>query len=105
MNNDLENCRSAVNRFNLVDEVYERLRKMITGGILEPGERLNKNQLCEIFQVSRAPLREAIQKLAAKGLLKKECQKGTYVVKLKDIDINFILICVRIWKAWQLRSL
>lgn len=85
-----ENCSSAVSRFNMVDEVYERLRKMITAGILKPGERLNKNNLCEIFQVSRAPLREAIQKLAAKGLLKKECQKGTYVVKLQSRDIEAI---------------
>ena len=90
INNDTENYSSAVGRFNLVDEVYERLRKMITAGLLEPGERLNKNQLCEMFQVSRAPLREAIQKLAAKGLLKKECQKGTYVVKLEDKDIKVI---------------
>ena len=90
MKYDSENCRSAVSRFNMVDEVYERLRKMITTGILKPGERLNKNQLCEIFQVSRAPLREAIQKLAAKGLLKKECQKGTYVVRLTESDIKAI---------------
>ena len=90
MNNDTDNYSSAVGRFNLVDEVYERLRKMITTGILKPGERLNKNELCEMFQVSRAPLREAVQKLAAKGLLKKECQKGTYVVKLNDKDIKVI---------------
>ncbi len=90
MGYDSENCSTAVSRFNMVDEVYERLRKMITSGILKPGERLNKNQLCEIFQVSGAPLREAIQKLAAKGLLKKECQKGTYVVKLSENDIKVI---------------
>ena len=90
MRYDSENCSTAVSRFNMVDEVYERLRKMITSGILKPGERLNKNQLCEIFQVSRAPLREAIQKLAAKGLLRKECQKGTYVVKLTDSDIKVL---------------
>ena len=90
MRYDSESCSSAVSRFNMVDEVYERLRKMITSGILKPGERLNKNQLCDIFQVSRAPLREAIQKLAAKGLLKKECQKGTYVVKLTGSDIKVL---------------
>lgn len=53
---------------------------MILEGTLKAGERLPaERQLAEQFGVSRPSLREAIQKLAAKGLLSSRQGGGTYV--------------------------
>ncbi|MFN3500616.1 MAG: GntR family transcriptional regulator, partial [Pannonibacter indicus] len=42
------------------DIVHETLRHLIVTLQLEPGQPLLERELCERFQVSRTPLREAI---------------------------------------------
>lgn len=54
----------------LSDDIVERLEAMVLEGSLRAGERLPAERvLAEQFGVSRPSLREAIQKLSAKGLL------------------------------------
>lgn len=65
----------------LSDDIVARLESMILEGTLKPGERLPAERvLAEQFGVSRPSLREAIQKLAAKGMLVSRQGGGTYVV-------------------------
>ncbi len=64
----------------LSDNIVEQLETMMLDGILKPGERLPaERQLAEQFGVSRPSLREAIQKLAARGLLVSRQGGGNYV--------------------------
>ncbi|KPP99417.1 GntR family transcriptional regulator [Marinobacter sp. HL-58] len=54
----------------LADSIVEELEKMILEGTLQPGERLPAERaLAEKFGVSRPSLREAVHRLATKGLL------------------------------------
>jgi DNA-binding GntR family transcriptional regulator len=50
-------------------EVYEQLRAEIAQGVLRPNERLVEVDLAERLSVSRTPIRESIQRLAADGLV------------------------------------
>jgi DNA-binding GntR family transcriptional regulator len=50
-------------------EVYEQLRAEIAQGVLRPNERLVEIDLAERLSVSRTPIREGIQRLAADGLV------------------------------------
>lgn len=50
-------------------EVYEQLRAEIAQGVLRPNERLVEADLAERLSVSRTPIRESIQRLAADGLV------------------------------------
>lgn len=64
----------------LPDRIARRLEEMIADGTLQPGERLPaERQLAERLGVSRPSLREAIQKLASKGLLQTRQGGGTSV--------------------------
>ena len=64
----------------LADVITERLEAMILEGSLKPGQRLPpERELAERFGVSRPSLREAIQKLAARGLLTSRQGGGTFV--------------------------
>ncbi|KTC28688.1 transcriptional regulator PdhR, partial [Pseudomonas sp. ABAC61] len=66
----------------LSDDIVERLEAMILEGTLTAGERLPAERaLAEQFGVSRPSLREAIQKLTAKGLLISRQGGGNYVVQ------------------------
>lgn len=56
------------------------LQKAIWSGQLELGQRLVETQLAEQFQISRGPLREALQSLAAEGLIESHPGRGTSVV-------------------------
>ena len=64
----------------LSDDMVERIETLILEGSLRPGERLPAERaLAEDFGVSRPSLREAIQKLVARGLLISRHGGGTFV--------------------------
>ncbi len=65
----------------LGDAIAEHLEKMILEGVLRPGEKLApERELAEKLDVSRPSLREAIEKLQAKGLLETS-KSGTVVAQ------------------------
>jgi GntR family transcriptional regulator, transcriptional repressor for pyruvate dehydrogenase complex len=62
------------------DAVAESLERRILEGSLKPGDRLSpERELAGEFGVSRPSLREAIQKLASKGMLQSRQGGGTFV--------------------------
>lgn len=54
---------------NLSTEVYESIRRSIVEGEIRPNERLIEAELAERLDVSRTPVRESMQRLAADGLV------------------------------------
>lgn len=71
-----------VRQRRLSDDIVEKLEGMILEGTLQAGERLPAERaLAEQFGVSRPSLREAIQKLVAKGVLVSRQGGGNYVTK------------------------
>ncbi|GHC39106.1 GntR family transcriptional regulator [Aidingimonas halophila] len=70
----------VVRQPRIADVITQRLEAMILEGSLKPGQRLPpERELSERFGVSRPSLREAIQKLAARGLLSSRQGGGTFV--------------------------
>ena len=64
----------------LADVILKQLEGMILEGSLLPGEKLlPERELAKQFDVSRPSLREAIQKLEAKGLVTRKQGGGTFV--------------------------
>lgn len=53
----------------LRDDVYRSIRDAIVRGQLAPGEQLRDQELGTWLQVSRTPVREALQRLAQAGLV------------------------------------
>ena len=54
---------------SMTDEVYRRLRAWIIGGDLSPGTKLSIRSLADMLGVSPTPIREAIKRLQADGLV------------------------------------
>ncbi|MEX3008557.1 GntR family transcriptional regulator [Hoeflea sp. TYP-13] len=61
------------------DSIRQTLEQLIITGAFSDGERLDEIRLSERFSVSRTPLREAFQMLAASGLLELVPRRGAYV--------------------------
>jgi DNA-binding GntR family transcriptional regulator len=76
-----------IERRPLHEEVAERLRELITEGLLAPGSRLNERVLCEQLRVSRTPLREAFKVLAAERLVELHPHRGASVAVLSAADV------------------
>jgi DNA-binding GntR family transcriptional regulator len=62
-------------------EAYARVREAIRDGTLSPGVRLTETDLAARFGVSRTPIRQAIAKLEAEGLLTHEPRRGLSVTR------------------------
>jgi GntR family transcriptional regulator, carbon starvation induced regulator len=71
----------------LTSAVYERLRRDILVGRLAPGEKLRIDALRAAYEVGASPLREALNRLSAEGLVTQEDQRGFRVspVSIEDL--------------------
>lgn len=59
----------------------QQLKAMIVNGDLSPGEQIRQEEMAEQLQVSRVPLREAMNVLADQGLLVHRRNQGYFVTK------------------------
>lgn len=66
---------------------YEEIRRLIIEEELNPGELLSENQLAEYLKMSRTPVREAIRRLQAEGIMESKQGLGTFLrpLTLKDV--------------------
>ena len=69
-------------------QLYEILRQRIVDNTLQPGERISEACLAQEFNVSRTPLRAALQQLATDGLVSVRPQVGTLVAGLDAGQLN-----------------
>ncbi len=74
----------------LKQNVADVLTDAIFNGHLKPGDRLNESQISRDLQVSRAPIREALQRLQEQGLVINSPRRGMFVVNLTEEDVQKI---------------
>jgi DNA-binding GntR family transcriptional regulator len=69
-------------------QVYQELRQMILEFELYPGSRVTETELAEIFNVSRTPIREAVQRLEAEGYLTVRPKQGCFI---RELDLEQLM--------------
>lgn len=72
---------------SLADKIYEELRERIIVGRLAPEERLRERGIAEELEVSRIPVREALQRLEAEGFIANLPRRGAVVTRLNYGDV------------------
>ncbi|WP_300555206.1 GntR family transcriptional regulator [Limnohabitans sp. Rim8] len=72
---------------DLVEQVYARLLDAISEGSLQPGTRLNQEELAAGFSVSRQPVLQALRLLKKDGFVEDAPGRGVQVTQL---DVNWI---------------
>lgn len=75
-------------RQSTVEYLAEQLRTAVMTGALPPGTQLGEADLAERFEVSRGPLREAMQRLVSEGLLHAITNRGVFVSELTPADVR-----------------
>src|SRR5499433_2889043 len=70
------------------DAVYEVLRACIIEGEFAPGQRLLSDAIASDLKVSRTPVREALRKLEAEGLIEASGRAGLTVREISEEDLS-----------------
>lgn len=74
----------------MADEVATELRRRVLSGDLKQGERLTQDKLAKSLGVSTMPVREALLRLAAEGLILTEANRSFSVVRNTTDDLRDI---------------
>lgn len=101
----VEVLKKSLSRYVLTDEIYALLKDQIINHQIVPGEKINIDQLARELEVSNIPIREALSRLTAEGLVNMVPFKGMYAtdMTLQELDeifeIRMELECLAIRKA------
>lgn len=67
------------------DTLYHTIREAVATGLLPMGTRLREEDLAEVFDVSRTPVREAMKKLEIERLVMTSSSNGS-IVRMLTVD-------------------
>ncbi len=79
--------QTIINQTKISEQVYDYLHRSIVTGRFTPGQRLNLDELEVQLKISKMPIKEAIGRLAAEGLLDIQARRGTYVGRIDPRDL------------------
>jgi DNA-binding GntR family transcriptional regulator len=78
------------------DRVVDSIIRAIRAGVYVPGQRLIEADLTRDYQVSRGPVREALKRLAAEGVLTLTRHRGAYVRTLSRKEVHDSLMVLEV---------
>lgn len=89
---------------SLADLVTTQIRDLIITGEFKPGQQLKEDELCNLFAISRPPIREAFKTLEANGLVKRKPRKGVFVAEFtaKDVEEVYTIVAMIYSKATEM---
>ena len=70
-----------------VEHAYRTIREGIVSGVYRPGAHLTAEGLAGVSGISRTPVREAMRRLHAEGLIQFIPNRGAFVTALDERDI------------------
>lgn len=79
---------NLISRQTVAQAVTESLREQIVSGRLPVGTVLRQEEIARELGVSRTPLREAITRLAAEGLIRNDTHRGAVVRKPSQAELD-----------------
>src|SRR5271168_2429011 len=74
------------------DRVVDAITRNLRAGVFVPGQRLIEADLTKDLRVSRGPVREALKRLAAEGVLTVTRNRGAYVRALSRVEVRDSLV-------------
>jgi DNA-binding GntR family transcriptional regulator len=72
----------------LSERISQRLMQDIASGIIATGQHVSAQQVADRYGVSRTPVREALSRLEADGLLKRQANRGFFVAEKISVTVH-----------------
>ena len=93
-----------IRRVNLSQQAYRELVEKIVSGAYPGGTKLTEERLCREFGISRTPIREALLKLEAEGMIEPLPKRGVRIKALDADEVRELFDCRRELEALALRG-
>jgi DNA-binding GntR family transcriptional regulator len=74
-----------LSQLTLKEKAYQEVRRLIITGEIRPGDFLSERSLVERLEMSRTPIRSALDRLEIEGFIKQSPKQGVVV---EEISIN-----------------
>jgi DNA-binding GntR family transcriptional regulator len=74
----------------LSNDIYNQIKLDIINGRFPPGEKLRIETMRQLYDIGNSPLREALTRLAANGLINQENQRGFRIPPVSREDLQDI---------------
>ena len=74
------------------DLVFDSMYAAIASGDLQPGERINMDELARSYGVSKIPVREAIKRLESSGLVDSRVHSGVVVAQIDRQEMRGVFL-------------
>jgi DNA-binding GntR family transcriptional regulator len=74
-----------LSQLTLKEKAYQEVRRLIITGEIKPGDFLSERSLVERLEMSRTPIRSALDRLEIEGFIKQSPKQGVVV---EEISIN-----------------
>ncbi|MFD1205614.1 GntR family transcriptional regulator [Sporosarcina contaminans] len=91
----------------LKDVAYEKIKKLLIMGELE-GRVISENELVKTLEMSRTPIREALQRLQNEGFLEIIPKRGVYIkeITLKEAsDLMHVRVAIEVYSMERIPEL
>ena len=75
----------------LKDLIYTKIKQMIIDGSFAMGEKISERSLEQSLDANKAPIRDALKRLQAEGLVVRKAKSGTYVFSLSAQELLDLL--------------
>ena len=75
----------------LKEYVYHEIKKRLIDNTIKPGERIWEEEIAEELEVSRTPVREAINRLIAEEFVENRPRKGIFAAEVSKNDLEKML--------------
>jgi len=82
--------QSSEQKMSRTDTAYTRLKDKIISGALPPGEQIDAARLSDDLELGRTPVREALLRLQAEGIVEIIPKRGVRIVSLSADDLTEI---------------
>jgi DNA-binding GntR family transcriptional regulator len=81
---------AGIDRRSVADQTYHYLRAAILSGEIAQGARVIEAQIAKVLDISRAPVREAVNRLLQEGLLESRTHHGPSVIRMTPEKIRWL---------------
>jgi DNA-binding GntR family transcriptional regulator len=89
----------------LSEKVYRIIKKMILERQFSSGQKLDLNELSSQMNISRTPLKDAINRLVSEGLMEVKPRSGTFVTAITTNDIEQVMEIRKMIELWCVKNL
>lgn len=86
----------SIHHKSTADFVTAAIRQMILTGELKPGMRVDQNEMAKLLDISRHPVRQAIERLAERGFVQSRPHKSVIVSELSVRDMQQLYAARRV---------